>query len=162
MAGESTLESLNRQILVVDDNEAIHDDFRKILNDADLASENFAAAHAAIFGASPLKHSPTSYRLDFATQGKQALEMVKQKLQDGHPYALAFVDIRMPPGWDGIKTIENLWMVDPQLQVVICTAFSDYSWDDILEKFGESDQLLILKKPFDNIEVRQLASALTA
>jgi two-component system, sensor histidine kinase and response regulator len=162
MSAGSNTESLNRQILVVDDNEAIHDDFRKILNNADLDSESFAEAHAAIFGASPLKHAQTSYRIDFATQGKQALEMVKQKRQDGHPYALAFVDIRMPPGWDGIKTIENLWVVDPELQVVICTAFSDYSWDDILEKFGESDQLLILKKPFDNIEVRQLASALTA
>jgi signal transduction histidine kinase/AmiR/NasT family two-component response regulator len=67
----------------------------------------------------------------------------------------------MPPGWDGIKTIEHIWAVDPELQVVICTAYSDYSWEDMLEKFGENDRLLILKKPFDNIEVRQLASALT-
>lgn len=156
------MESLNRRILVVDDNEAIHDDFRKILNDVDSSSDTFAQAHAAVFGDKPVKHSQAVYRIDFATQGQQALEMVQQKLLAGEPYALAFVDIRMPPGWDGVKTIQRVWEVNPDLQVVICTAFSDYSWDDIIEKFGESDRLLILKKPFDNIEVRQLASALTA
>ncbi|HEY2827564.1 MAG TPA: response regulator [Pirellulales bacterium] len=162
MACESSLESLNRRILVVDDNEAIHDDFRKILNETEVASSSFAEAHTAVFGDAPAKHSTAVYKIDCATQGQQAFEMVQDRIKQNQPYALAFVDVRMPPGWDGIKTIENLWTVNPELQVVICTAFSDYSWDDILERFGESDRLLILKKPFDNIEVRQLASALTA
>ena len=77
------------------------------------------------------------------------------------PYALAFVDMRMPPGWDGVETIQEIWKVDPRLQIVICTAHSDYSWDEVLGKLGVEDRLLILKKPFDNIEVAQLASALT-
>jgi two-component system, sensor histidine kinase and response regulator len=162
MFPESTLQTLNRRILVVDDNEAIHDDFRKILIDTDIASEPFLQAHAAVFGDESVQHSQAVYQMDFASQGKQALEMVEQKLHAGQPYAVAFVDVRMPPGWDGIKTIEHLWAVNADLQIVICTAFSDYSWDDIIHKFGESDRLLILKKPFDNIEVRQLASALTA
>ena len=66
----------------------------------------------------------------------------------------------MPPGWDGIETIARLWQVDPDLQTVICTAFADYSWDEMIGKLGQSDRLLILKKPFDPIEVQQLASAL--
>ncbi|MAD80979.1 MAG: hypothetical protein CMJ50_09085, partial [Planctomycetaceae bacterium] len=80
---------------------------------------------------------------------------------ENRPYALAFVDMRMPPGWDGLTTIEQLWKADPDLQVVICTAYSDNTWSDIREQLGDTDQLLILKKPFDNVEVCQLALALT-
>jgi len=69
--------------------------------------------------------------------------------------------VRMPPGWDGIETISRLWEVDPDLQVVICTAYSDYSWEETLEKLGHADQFIVLKKPFDTIEVLQLAEALT-
>jgi DNA-binding LytR/AlgR family response regulator len=74
---------------------------------------------------------------------------------------MAFVDMRMPPGWDGIETTLRIWELDPRVQIVICTAYSDRSWEDILGRLGRSDRLLILKKPFDNIEVLQLASALT-
>jgi signal transduction histidine kinase/PleD family two-component response regulator len=159
---DSLDDTANRHILVVDDNEAIHDDFRKILNGGQDVSSGLAEVHAALFGEATPASERAAYQIDSAFQGQQALEMVRQSLAEKRPYALAFVDVRMPPGWDGIKTIEHIWAEYPQLQVVICTAYSDYSWDDVLRKFGESDRLLILKKPFDNIEVRQLASALTA
>ncbi len=152
----------NRRILVVDDNEAIHEDFRKILNPVGEAASDLSRLSADLFGEAAAPQTPLGYRIDSAYQGQQALEMVRRAAEHGEPYALAFVDVRMPPGWDGIKTIEQIWAEYPELQVVICTAYSDYSWDDVLTKFGESDRLLILKKPFDNIEVRQLASALTA
>jgi CheY-like chemotaxis protein len=74
---------------------------------------------------------------------------------------MAFVDVRMPPGWDGLETIGHLWRAQPDLQVVICTAYSDFSWDDIRRRLGQVDNLLILKKPFDNVEVLQLVHALT-
>lgn len=74
---------------------------------------------------------------------------------------MAFIDMRMPPGWDGLETIERLWQVDPKLQIALCTAYSDYSWEDIAERLQLGDRLLILKKPFDAIEIRQMASALT-
>ena len=87
--------------------------------------------------------------------------MVEQSIQQGRPYALAFVDVRMPPGWDGVETISHIWRQYPELQVVLCTAYSDYSWEDIIKHLGQSDSMLILKKPFDNVEVLQLAHALT-
>ena len=74
---------------------------------------------------------------------------------------MAFVDVRMPPGWDGVETITRIWKLYPDLQVVICTAYSDYSWEEMIRQLGKSDSLVILKKPFDNIEVLQLAHALT-
>jgi DNA-binding NtrC family response regulator len=69
--------------------------------------------------------------------------------------------MRMPPGLDGIETTSRIWEIDPDVQVVICTAYSDHSWDSVWRRFGNTDRLLILKKPFDNIEVLQLARALT-
>jgi PAS domain S-box-containing protein len=89
------------------------------------------------------------------------LAKLEQSLAEGRPYALACVDVRMPPGWDGLETIAHLWRAYPHLQVVVCTAYSDYSWNDFQCRLGHGDNLLILKKPFDNIEVIQLVHALT-
>jgi len=150
----------NRRTLVIDDNPAIHEDFRKILGPAQ-SNEALHEARARLFGDAPPKTQIGAFEIDSAQQGQEGLEKVRQALQEGRPYALAFVDVRMPPGWDGVETIKRLWQVDPSLQVVICTAYSDYSWDQIIQELGQTDHLLILKKPFDNIEVRQFAAALT-
>jgi two-component system NtrC family sensor kinase len=156
----------NRRILLVDDMPTIHDDFRKILGaSAAPAKAALEAARAALFGDDagvPAKPAPQPFELDSAYQGEEGLAKVEASLREGRPYAMAFVDMRMPPGWDGVETIEHLWRADPKLQVVICTAYSDTSWEEVLERLDARDRLLILKKPFDNIEVRQLANALTA
>lgn len=153
-------EQQNRRILVIDDNDAIHLDFKKILGDqADTAVLD--ELRTSLLGAKPIAPDSIPYKLEGAHQGQEGLDKVRQSLKEGLPYSLAFVDMRMPPGWDGLETIEQIWKVDPQLQVVICTAYSDYSWKEIHQRLGQSDGLLILKKPFDNVEVRQLACALT-
>ena len=87
--------------------------------------------------------------------------MVGAAIAEGKPFSVAFVDMRMPPGWDGVQTIKRIWELDPELQCVICTAYSDYSWEDILEQLGVNDRLLLLRKPFDSAEVCQLACALS-
>jgi two-component system cell cycle sensor histidine kinase/response regulator CckA len=149
------------RILVVDDNQAIHDDFRKTLLGMGSSSSSLADLEAELFNkpGPVLKVGP--FRVDFALQGADALALVEAALKANDPYALAFVDIRMPPGWDGVETIDRLWKVSPGLQAVICTAYSDYSWHDIIGRFGHTDSLLILKKPFETVEVLQLAHALT-
>jgi two-component system NtrC family sensor kinase len=154
----------NRRILLVDDMPTIHDDFRKILCPQAPAKSALEATRAALFGDEPPKATATAsaFELDSAYQGQEGLAKVEASLRQGRPYAMAFVDMRMPPGWDGVETIEHLWRADPRLQVVICTAYSDTSWDEIFRRLDARDRLLILKKPFDNIEVRQLAQALTA
>jgi PAS domain S-box-containing protein len=150
----------NLRILVVDDNRAIHEDFRKVLGGRG-GDDDFADADAGLFGAAEDSGPVVAFELDSAFQGQEGLELVTKAVAAGLPYALAFVDVRMPPGWDGIETVEHLWAVDADLQVVICTAYSDYSWDEMIRKLGHSDRLLILKKPFDSIEVLQLATSLT-
>ncbi len=149
------------RILIVDDNVAIHDDFRKILG-VDPRQLDISAEEDEIFGATEDQPPRPNFSLDFATQGQAALELVSAAAKEGRPYAMAFMDVRMPPGWDGIETTARLWEVDPDLQVVICTAYSDYSWDQMSLRLGNSDRMLILKKPFDLSEVIQLACALTA
>ena len=151
-----------RRIIIIDDNPDIHKDFAAILTaKADLSQ--LEELESELFGhkkPTPKWNGPV-FDLDFASQGEQGLEKVKLAKEQEMPYLLAFVDMRMPPGWDGLKTIEEIWSVDPQIQVVICTAYSDYSWEEITHRLGMNENLLILKKPFDHSEVAQLASALT-
>ncbi len=150
----------NRRILLVDDVPEIHEDFRKVLVDPPSATD-LDDMEAAIFGR---RNDPatTGFELDSASQGRDAVAMVRSSLGSGRPYAVAFVDMRMPPGWDGVETAERMWRYDPRIQIVICTAYSDHSWDKVIERLVGGDRLLILKKPFDAIEVYQLASSLTA
>ena len=149
----------NHRILVVDDSAAIHDDFRKILG-RDLAEESFAAEEAEALGRTVEVTPRTRFDLDFAFQGQEAWQRVQAAVAAGKPYAMVFMDVRMPPGWDGLQTTQKLWEIDPNLQIVICTAYADYSWEEMMV-IGSSERVLILKKPFDTIEVLQLAHALT-
>ena len=149
----------NHRILVIDDNRAIHEDFGKILS-AQQANAGLDDLESALFGKAG-KVARASYELDSAYQGQEGYQKVVEAVKSGRRYAMAFIDMRMPPGWDGVQTIEKVWEADPEIQVVICPAYSDYSWEDILAKFGAADRLLILKKPFDTAEVCQLACALT-
>ena len=150
----------NHRILLVDDNPAIHEDFRKILVGPSAKAAALEAVESILFDA-PASAATTEFFLDSAHQGREALDKVTAARRAGRPYAMAFVDVRMPPGWDGIETIARLWEVEPALQVVVCTAYSDYSWEKMTAKLGINENLVILKKPFDNIEVLQLAHALT-
>lgn len=149
------------RLLVVDDSPAIHEDFLKILCPARRATDAaFLNVAAQLFGEGPELPPTGQFAVDSAFQGQEALERVRVALREGRPYAVAFVDVRMPPGWDGIETVARIWKEQPDLQVVICTAYSDYSREQMLSKLGESDNLVILKKPFDSVEVQQLAHAL--
>lgn len=153
----SSMTQKNHRILVIDDNAAIHDDFRKILGAPDALDAELRAVEAKLFGT----RSSVFYEIDAASQGQEGLTMVEKSLAAGKPYALAFVDVRMPPGWDGIETTRRIWEVCPDVQIVLCTAFADCSWSELQEQVNPLDRLLILKKPFDSIEVLQLANALT-
>ncbi len=148
------------RILVVDDNPSIHRDFELVLlenaEDADIEADERQMYGKAV---APAVLKP-AYTVDHALSGMEGVEKVKQALAEERPYQLAFVDIRMP-GIDGVETIQRIWERDSRIQVVICTAFADYSWEDLVRRWGQTDSLLVLKKPFDNLEVTLLASTLT-
>jgi len=155
-------EPVSNRILLIDDNESIHDDFRKILCDH-AAEPGLAAAESALFGdQAPGAVDRPVYQLASAYQGEAGFAQVNHAIEAGDPFAMAFVDMRMPPGWDGLETIERIFEVDQEIQIVICTAYSDHDWADIAERLAHPDRVLILKKPFDHVEVQQLAAALCA
>src|SRR6185437_8913252 len=149
------------RILIVDDNPSIHEDFRKILGAKTAAQAHLEEVESELFGTREVVTERAGFRIDSAYQGQEALELVKKSVAEQDPYVLAFVDIRMPPGWDGIETLENIWKTSPELQAVVCTAYSDYSWDEMTRRLGQTDSLLILKKPFETVEVLQMAHALS-
>lgn len=154
------------RILIIDDMPEIHQSFIRILTPKSPSTDTLSELESSLFYTEdktnqPVSQPPVDFILSSALQGKEGLEQIKQGLADGQPYALAFVDVRMPPGWDGIETIRHIWQIDPEIQIVLCTAYSDYDWETIITEFGIRDNLLILKKPFDAIAIRQIASALT-
>ncbi|HVZ44813.1 MAG TPA: ATP-binding protein [Ramlibacter sp.] len=147
------------RILLIDDMPSIHEDFRKVLT-PNRGSASLDEAESVLFGSASSPRTPLE--LDCASSGEEGLRLLKAAALEGRPYALAFVDMRMPAGWDGVRTIEELWREDGELQVVICTAYSDNPLEQALGRLGSPDRLLVLKKPFDPIEVIQLARALVA
>jgi signal transduction histidine kinase/ActR/RegA family two-component response regulator len=153
-----------RKILVIDDNKDIHTDFRKIFSGVNGGDDSLNELESALFGAAPVKPSPhgglAGVTLQSALQGEDGVRLVEESMESGAPYLLAFVDVRMPPGIDGIQTIKKIWQSAPELPCVICTAFSDYNWEDVSSHLGGSGNLYILKKPFDPIEVLQMAQSI--
>ena len=148
------------RLLVVDDNPSIHQDFRKILT-APRGHEDLVAMESMLFGETSTRRVSTRFEVDCANGGEEGVRHVREAVREGRPYAMAFVDIRMPPGIDGVETTLRMWRESPDLQVVLCSAYSDYSWEELASKLGNSERLLILRKPFDNIEVRQMAHSLS-
>jgi two-component system cell cycle sensor histidine kinase/response regulator CckA len=149
----------NLRILVVDDNRSIHDDFRKIL--CSRVDNELDDVESELFDSPKTTAKRPPFQVDSAFQGQEGLALVQKANEQGRPYAVAFIDIRMPPGWDGVETTSRIWEICPDLQIVICTAYSDYSWNEMAAKLNSPDRLVILKKPFDAVEVLQLAHALT-
>ncbi|MFO0817268.1 MAG: response regulator [Pirellulales bacterium] len=150
----------NRRVLIVDDNPAIHDDFRKILALGAYDDDSLSVKEELLFGESTESHVRQRFEVETALQGQEGVEMVLTARREGQPYAVAFVDIRMPPGIDGIETIERVTAIDPEIQFVICSAYSDYSAYEILLRLGVSDRLLLLRKPCDAAEILLMTCAM--
>lgn len=149
------------RILIVDDNPEIHKDFRKILLFKNRKIKNADNIKEKIFSKNKEVKTFPKFHLDSAYQGQEAINLVLTAIKNKKPYSMAFVDMHMTPEWDGIRTINKLWEIDPDIQIVICTAHSDYSWREMVAFLKKPEQFLILKKPFDTIEVCQLAVSLT-
>jgi len=150
----------NHRILVIDDVESIHDVFRKILTgrsdlrvvcdkDADLGKTK------------PVLDKMPVFEIDSAFNGEEGLRLIEKSLIDSNPYSLAFIDVRLGSGWDGVQTTCKIWQQYPDLNVVLCTGFSDRPWEELVKSLGFLDRMIVLIKPFDVTEVKQLAVGLS-
>lgn len=149
-------------VLVIDDERDIGDDFLRVLGTRPIRPPILRSMEQALFGAAGGAGGSPVFDVDVAMCGKDGRDLAVAAEAERRPYGVAFVDMRMPGGWDGLTTIEALWRVSPSLHVVICTAHCDFDWHQINARLGMSEQWLILRKPFDPIEVQQLACSLSA
>lgn len=162
------MKKVESRILIVDDNHAIHEDFGNLLNPRATGNHDNAVAslERELFGTDEAEDNVSaqlSYRyvLDSAHQGQEAIEKVEAAIAQQRPYWLVYMDVRMPPGMDGIEATKKLWSISPETQVVICSAYSDYGWEDILKTLGERDNLFFIRKPFDPVSIKQSALMLS-
>ena len=139
------------RILVIDDDRGSHELLRRMLSKP-LPDDTDSRRRSLM----------PCFEIDSAYQGEERLDLIEKSRREKRPYSLAFVDVRMPPGWDGVKTISKIWEKYRDLQVIVCTAYSDYSWEQMVSELGHLDRIVILNKPFKKIEVVQLVVGLTA
>ena len=145
------------RVLVIDDNEMIYEDFNKVLVSSSENNPQLDQLVFNLFGESKTTSSNIQYKVDFAINGQLGLDLVKKAQEENNPYLISFIDMRMPNGWSGLKTIQEIWKFQANLNIVLCTAHSDISWDEINASLPTNDRFLILKKPFDTYEVKQIA-----
>ena len=104
---------------------------------------------------------PVEFDLVHASNERDALKAISEAVIQSRPFAVAFVDTRITAEWRGIEIIDHIWSADPRIQMVACTTYAEFEWESIAQRLGCSDNLLSLKKPLIQGEVRQLALALT-
>ncbi len=156
----------NNRILIIDDDHDIWKAYQLVLqpnsrDEASSISQLNALLLAEHPSETPLPSEETpDFELSYASQGQEGYEMVKQAIRDQQPFAIAFVDIRMPPGWDGMETAARIRKFDLDIELVIVTAYSDRSREEIAKAVGTLHKLLFFRKPFDPEELMQVAVSL--
>ncbi|MGV1100738.1 response regulator [Thiovibrio sp. JS02] len=151
------------RILVIDDDRDVWKAYRLVLTPETESSGASAEKISRLLSpGSEDDPAAANFFLSFAAQGQEGFAMVEEAVRKNEPFALAFVDVRMPPGWDGMETARRIRAQDPEIELVIVTAYSDHSIEEIVRAVGSSEKLLFLRKPFDPDELRQLALSLTA
>ncbi|HWB75317.1 MAG TPA: response regulator [Nannocystaceae bacterium] len=150
------------RILVVDDDEGLHGDYDRALREDRIERDALDGARQDLFGTAVALRSNQGIQLDIvhAYRGESAVELVRESLAEGRRFSLAFVDMRMPPGCNGIETIKAVWSVDPAVHVVLCTAYSDFTWATVLAEVGTGAGIHLMRKPFDAEQVRVFAQVL--
>ncbi len=153
----------NHRILIIDDDPEIQSAYRMVLALEDQQGRTANALLAELVSSSQGAAADDTPRfdLDFAAQGSEGVAMAESAHNNSHPFAAAFIDIRMPPGYDGMETAARIRKIDPDVEIVIVTAYSDRSREEIVRAVGVPDKLLFLRKPFDPEELIQLALSLT-
>ena len=148
----------NLRVLIVDDQKEIHDDFVEMLTPdlAKASSDHLAGA----FLASKDRTFLPEFELLHATSGEEACEIIKAAKESNRPIAVAYIDIRMPPGIDGIETVRRVRKIDRDLEIVIMTAYTDKSLPEIIHDMELLHKLLYIRKPFAREEIQQITFSL--
>ena len=149
------------RILIVDDEPAMHDSYRRSFAPVANGAGALDAMAAELFGADATAvDGGPDFTLTHAMQGLEAVAAVEAAIREGDPFAVAFIDVRMPPGIDGKETAVRIRALDPEINLVIVTGYSDFTPVEISRAAGPADKIFYIAKPFEVAEVTQMASAL--
>ncbi|MDP5280706.1 EAL domain-containing protein [Sphingomonas sp. DG1-23] len=148
------------RILIVDDEPAMHDSYRQCFAAPDGGAGALGAMAAELFGDQAPGEPAPRFACDHRMQGLDAVAAVEEALETGERYAVAFLDVRMPPGIDGKETAKRIRALDPDINLVIVTGYSDFSPIEISRAAGPADKIFYIAKPFQAEEVLQTATAL--
>ena len=148
----------NYRVLVVDDQREIHQDFEEMLTPgvAGALTDDLAEAFASEVDESFLP----KFELLHARSGAEAYEKIKTAIETADPIAVAYIDIRMPPGMDGIETTRRIRAIDENIEIVLMTAYTDKSLGEIVREMDLLHKLLYIRKPFAREEIQQITLAL--
>ncbi len=152
---------MNYRILIIGEDRAIHEDIRKILAGGLEAAAGLGGTEGLLFGERSRPSGQSTFEVESAWRGLEGWRKVQEARDAGRPFALAFLDVQARTGADGVETINRICGTQPDLQVAVCMAGADYPWEEMIQRLGKADSLLVLRKPFDAIELAQLAHALT-
>ncbi len=152
------------RILIIDDEPGMHDSYRHCFAPRPANQDALSAMAAELFGdedgAEPAAEAAPEFRRTHVMQGVDGVSEIRKALAEGDPFSVAFIDIRMPPGIDGKETAKRIRALDPAINLVIVTGFSDFSPLEISRAAGPADKIFYIAKPFDVAEVTQMATAL--
>jgi diguanylate cyclase (GGDEF)-like protein len=158
------------RVLVADDEAEVRNAYRQILLETDMSSETavFHNLRERLFSKSipdPMAKSPssdTTFAPFFCEGAEAAVAAVREALGADDPYAVVFLDMRMPPGPDGVWAAARIRELDPAVEIVICTAYSDVDPRDIGGMVPPEEKLSYLQKPFHPHEIRQMTISLAS
>ena len=148
----------SNRVLIADDQQGIHRDFEEMLNPdlIKLSSDQLAMA----FGLDAEESFLPEFELLHADTGEEAYRKVKEAIETDNPIAVAFIDVRMPPGWDGVKTTHKIREIDRDIEIVIMTAYTSKPLSEIVNNTELLHKLLYVRKPFAREEIQQMAISL--
>ena len=152
------------RILVVDDEPRLLDAYRICLEKQASVDSELDSLADALFGAekNAVESTGKEFSVDYVDQGEAAVSAVNVAVAQGKPYAVLFLDMRMPPGIDGRETARQIRLLDANINIVIVTGYSDHSPLDVAQVAGPQDKLYYLAKPFETEEIKTLANSLAA
>ena len=167
----SDKQRLQIRVLVADDESEVREAYRQILSEPDLTSEAavFRGLRERLFSKSAqekpardLHAGGTTFLPLFCEGAEQAVEAVRDALAADDPFAVVFLDMRMPPGPDGVWAAARIRELDPAIEIVLCTAYSDVDPRDIGGMVPPEEKLSYLQKPFHPHEIRQMTISLAS
>ncbi len=153
---------MQKRILIVDDDKNVWNAYKSVLAPEEQNSKTMLESllDETLDDAKDNNQS-VAYTLTFMSQGEEACRHIEEQKKQQQFYSIAFIDVRMPPGWDGITTAQKMTAIDKEIEIVIVTAYTDISRENIVKKIGRPEKLLYLRKPFDGEELSQIALQLT-